>query len=475
MQFLNARAIICFATFLALYGLCAMHAHAQWNFQARYGDKENVELGLCGIVVDSANGYAVVGEATIGRFNRDLLFNRMDAAGNLLWGRMYDIGEVDVGNAVVQVADGNFVITGYTRSKQRNTDEDLLLMKIDSADGEVLWCRIYPDMYDERGTSIIRTATGDDLIIGGFAYQETTGGFATADVDGLLLRTDRDGLVRWGNIYGSDSSCFFNTVSCGTRNRIIAGGYALTRDNREQMLMMSVDVETGIVLWTGTCGGPGNDRITGMGDIPLGYSVFTGITDSWGAGGNDMFVLQVHDGGARTELRTFGGPGHENAVGVGHSGAYNLPDRDGLVLAGSSFSTTGGHGMWDMCLVKTSALLTDTPVEFSRVYGSEKIDLARSLVMCSSDDGVLVTGSTAGFGTEGGTDVYLLRVDEQGTTGCAESDAGYTSTYLNDIPVLPAALTITGKIEHGLLVMPNIKPFSGYHIICPPTKSVMRR
>lgn len=469
MRFLNNRSIIRFLLLSVTLGFCGAAASAQWSFQSRYGENETVELGLCGIVVDKNNGYAVVGEATIGRFNRDLIFTRIDALGNLRWGRMYDIGEVDVATATVQAADGNFVITGYTRARNSGTDENLLLMKIDSADGDVLWCRIYGGRYAQRGMGIIRTGGTDDLIIAGYSYQATTGGLASSDVDGLLLRTDRDGLVRWGNTYSGDSSCFFQTLSRDNRNRIITAGYSLTLDKREQMLMMGLDIENGGILWTGECGGPGNDRINGMGNIPLDYSVFAGSTDSWGAGGNDMFVLELRDDGARARLRTFGGPGHENAMGVGHAGADNLPDSDALVIAGSSFSEGDGHGTWDMCLVKTSALLSDNP-EFYRLYGDEKIDLAKAMIICPQDDGVLVTGSTAGFGVEGGTDVYLLRTDKSGITGCAETNGRYTSTYFSDIPVAPVNITISGSVQDGRVVTPKVKPFSGHHAICPPVK-----
>jgi hypothetical protein len=145
---------------------------------------------LFGIAGADDGGFLLVGQTySEGAGERDAYVIKTNARGEAGWSRTFGGANRDVGHGVDRTADGNFLITGYTRSFGAGM-EDPYLIKI-NAEGDTLWTRVL------AMDGITRAITGEQAADGGFYLV----GFKHRPADGsgaaLLVHTDQDGRLEW--------------------------------------------------------------------------------------------------------------------------------------------------------------------------------------------------------------------------------------------------------------------------------------
>jgi hypothetical protein len=154
-------------------------------------------------------------------------------------------------------------------------------------------------------------------------------------------------------------------------------------------------------VWNGTFGGPGHEvggPISATGD---GGYVLTGMTESYGAGNGDLWLLKVDRDGRKVWDQAFGGGG----VDVGES--VMETEDGGIVVAG--YTTSFGAGGKDAWLLKADA---DGNEEWDENLGGPDDDAAWSVVE-TEDGGIVLLGYTDSYGI-GKFDVWLLKTDADG-------------------------------------------------------------
>ena len=137
-----------------------------------------------------------------------------------------------------------------------------------------------------------------------------------------------------------------------------------------------------------------------MGCSPMdstgGYAV-AGLTQSYGAGRRDMWLLKTDSSGQLEWSQTYGGLSNDYADCV-------IRTIDGgYVLAGRTSSR--GAGSEDMWLVKTN---NSGQMEWNQTFGGSEADVAYSVLEIDENEFVL-EGRTDSKGA-GGTDLWLLKV-----------------------------------------------------------------
>jgi predicted secreted protein len=143
-----------------------------------------------------------------------------------------------------------------------------------------------------------------------------------------------------------------------------------------------------------------------------------GITESYGSGGPDAWLIKTDSTGDTIWTRTYGGSGSEYVY------AAALTAGRGYVITGSTESY-GGGGL-DVWLVRTDSR-GDTV--WTRTYGGSGTDEGWSV--CQTDDGgYVVAGFTESFGS-GANDVWLVRTNGSGDTlwTCTYGDTGLDESY----------------------------------------------
>ena len=161
---------------------------------ALYEERENSEPGkpvygqLHSIDRTSDGGYVVTGKSygssLKGRIRiGDVLVAKVDSQGSIEWIRSYGGAKRDAGNAVLQSADGGYIIVGFTNSFE---GQEVLLIKLSSS-GEVEWARTFGQPAGDYGFDIIQTTNGD-FVVGGWTRPKSKG-YSGDDI--LLSKVDQ--------------------------------------------------------------------------------------------------------------------------------------------------------------------------------------------------------------------------------------------------------------------------------------------
>lgn len=173
------------------------------------------------------------------------------------------------------------------------------------------------------------------------------------------------------------------------------------------------------VEWGKTCGGNGNDWGCSVQQTADGGYVVTGVTTSFGAGADDVYLLKTDAAGNLVWGRTFGGSGWDRGYSVQQT------SDGGYIVCGETSSY--GAGACDVYLLKTDS---SGNLQWQRTFGGSDCDSGRS-VLETPDGGYIVAGGTNSDGAGSG-DVFLLKTDASGnlqwqkTFGGSGWDQGYS-------------------------------------------------
>jgi hypothetical protein len=340
----------------------------------------NIDIGHS--VRQTADGGFIIGGytrsyGTLG--GRNAMLVKVDADGDSTWIGTYGGDEDDEGWAVRPTSDGGYVLAGHTKSFGTG-DTDVLLVKTDAAGG-LEWQRHYGGSNDDEGYAVLPTADGGYLVAG------VTSSYAVGGRDVWLVKTDADGIEEWNRPHGGLSSDGAWAVAPTTDGGFAVAGW--TYSSGPGFLGNAWLVKTdslGFHEWDRPFGGTGVDRAYDVQPAADGGYVLAGYTDSFGAGNYDMLLIKTDSLGNEDWQRAFGGTGRDYANAV-----ERTPDG-GYLLAGYTLSYgAGGDDVW---LVKTDA---DGVAQWDETYGGSASDVAFSVVR-TSDEGYAVAGHTLSFG-----------------------------------------------------------------------------
>ena len=150
-----------------------------------------------------------------------------------------------------------------------------------------------------------------------------------------------------------------------------------------------------------TFGGQGDDRAFSIDRTLDGGYIIAGDTRSFGAGGQDLYLVKTDDVGTELWSRTFGGSGDDSAREV-----HALADGGFIIVGHTNSMASGGE---DIYLVRTDG---DGEEVWSKTLGGAEADRANSIKLVSTG-GFILAGETSSSGA-GGSDAILIRVDESG-------------------------------------------------------------
>ncbi len=308
--------------------------HTQWNKTYGGTDNEFAES----IVQTHDGGFALAGDIDSGAEGYDFWLVKTDSDGTMQWNKTYGGTNDDQAHSLVQANDGGYAIGGYTDSFGAG-DYDFWLVKTDS-DGIMQWNKTYGGTGNENAWSVVHTSDG------GYAVAGATYSFGAGTQDFWLVKTDSDGTMQWNKTYG------------GT-NRESARSLVQTSDE--------------------------------------GYAL-AGITNSFGAGANDVWLVKTDWAGDMEWSRTYGEADYDGIEG----GLVGTPDG-GYAIAGYTESYGRDGLAW---LIKTDWA---GDMEWSRTYGGDGYDGAWSVVQTVNGEYAMICW-TSSFGS-GGYDAWLIVTD----------------------------------------------------------------
>jgi hypothetical protein len=290
------------------------------------------------LIQTSDGGYAIAGYTeSFGAGKMDVYVIKLDANGNLQWTTTIGGKGWDVGTSLIQISDGGYAIAGFTSSFGAG-DYDVYVVKLD-AHGNLQWTKTIGGKKEDVGTSLIQTSDG------GYAIAGFTSSFGAGDYDIYVVKLDANGNLQWTTTIGGKEDDKGHSLI-----QTSDGGYAITGftssfgAGRADVYVVKLDAN-GNLQWTKTIGGPASE--TGFSLIQTsdgGYAI-TGFTSSFGAGRADVYVVKLDANGKPQWTKTIGAK-NENL-----SKSSLIQTSDGsYVIAGTTRSF--GAGGDDVYVVK---------------------------------------------------------------------------------------------------------------------------
>jgi len=226
----------------------------------------------------------------------------------------------EVGNSCYQTVDGGFIAVGSTTSYGQGT-WDIFLVKTD-CNGMTQWEKDFGGSAIDYGTCVEEISDGG-YIISGLTYSSGNG---MGDV--ILIRTDANGDQIWQQIYGGDNQdgAYFVTHT-QNEDGYLAFGWTLSYGaGNQDMWLIQTDLE-GNKLWDKTIGGSNYDCGVYLSLTNDGGYICTGRTSSFGQGDYDIWMVKLG-----TDDRNIP---WDVKIGI-EAGTYSDLDN----IAGTSFSAT---------------------------------------------------------------------------------------------------------------------------------------
>ncbi|HVZ38903.1 MAG TPA: T9SS type A sorting domain-containing protein [Candidatus Kapabacteria bacterium] len=355
------------------------------RFQWVYGSPNCVEAGRAGVTQLRNGGYVTVGEsysAPAGGCGPSHIYVIYTAAnGAVVWSNIYTIGTSDSALDVVECCNGDLAICGVvTNPAGCNPGRDAFLLRLNNAGGVVAVHTYGTPNSDEIAWNLVEAKSGDgvttnpgDLIVAGSTTFQAGVNLGIPARDGYIFRTTANLALIWDRHYGGP----------GSRDDYLYGIY---------------ECRVGVAA------------AGAAGDV-----VVTGGTNTWGAGGYDIWMLRVNGnngtiGALPQNAATYGGPRDDEGRAIIELRFATNPGD--LVVTGISFSRPGNVNS-EVAMLQTTA---NPCVPVADHYAGDNdphpdggMDLKEDAFPTTPCGDVIVTGFTDWGGVINPPNVFLQR------------------------------------------------------------------
>jgi len=256
------------------------------------------------LIQTSDGGYAITGTTTsFGAGGKDVYVVKLDANGNLQWTKNIGGEGRDEGRSLIQTSDGGYAIAGYTTSFGAGY-ADVYVIKLD-AKGNLQWTKTIGGESDDWGRSLIQTSNG------GYAIAGLTGSFGAGNYDVYVVKLDVNGNLQWAKTIGGPKEDWGESlIQTSDGGYAIAGTTASFGAGEADVYVVKLDAN-GNLQWTTTIGGPKIEAGNSLIQTSDGGYAIAGYTKSFGAGGRDVYVVKLDAHGNLQWTKTIGGPASE--------------------------------------------------------------------------------------------------------------------------------------------------------------------
>jgi hypothetical protein len=309
------------------------------------------------------------------------------------------IGPSDVADySIIQTEDQGFVVAGYY-DDGLNFAREMFLQKMD-ASGNVTWLYRY-------GTSMLDECHAmQETSDGGFILAGLTRGFGAGNNDMFLVKTNSSGIPEWSRAYGHTGNDYAYAVKQTSDGGYIVSGKGTTGLGGTDLMLLRTDA-TGNITWSKSFGTAQNEDGYSVQQTADGGFIVTGSTGPSSA--VNLLLVKTDSSGTLQWAKTYASLVHN------YGRCVRITSDGGYVIAGYTDNT--GITSADGYLVKTD---NNGNLIWSRTYGIGSWEELLYCVVETADGGYILSGYTNTAAN--GHDVYVVKTDNQGISGCNEAD-----------------------------------------------------
>ncbi len=258
---------------------------------------------------------------------------------------------------------------------------------------------------------------------GGFAVAGYTKSFGNGSYDAYLIKTDASGNKVWAKTFGGAALDGANALQItDDGNWMITGSTQSAGAGKSDVWLLETD-DQGALLLNKTFGGPDNDEGTAIIKTPDGGFLIVGNTQSFGAGGSDIWMIKTDAHGNKIWDRTFGRSGDDFGYGVKAA-------NDGFVVVGATKSM--GQGGFDLYVLKTDF---NGRLLWERVLGGTLDDKGFDVAVTALNN-IVVCGFTQSGAPGNVADGWLLKLGSNGSTLWQKTFGGDATDEFYSVQIL---------------------------------------
>ena len=324
-----------------------------------------------------------------------ILLYEADSFGLEQWRKTIGGRFADVAESMVESADGNYLIAGYTETVENSYQ--VYALKVNQF-GDTVWTR----NYGGSGWDFCKQVIG--LSDGGFALVGQTFSEGAGNGDFYLVRIDSEGDTLWTKTFGGSDEDGAESIAEAIDGGFFLAGYTMSFGaGKKDMYVVRTDSE-GDTLWTRTFGGVEDDICLAVAATADGGYVLGGGTYNNTQGELDPILRK--EGGVQQWVRTevkqgddyildlIVEPGTQNVTAVGQISEGTFGESDGRILR------YGADGVWN---------------GVAKTHGSQGEEHFVD-VKLTADNGYIMVGTTDGY-LNRFDDVWLVKADNSGLSG----------------------------------------------------------
>jgi hypothetical protein len=339
---------------------------------------------LTDIIRSSDSGYMVAGRSGSYTTSIDGILAKTDSSGNELWVQDFGCDAVDGMNRVIGISDGDYVGVGYYHDPELLND--VILARIDD-DAKIKWIVRLDYGGEEMGRDIKETRDG------GFIIAAHT----VMAPDYLLIKTDAAGNSMWSRTLGGNGDDLaYSILNTDDGGYLIGGASNSFGDGDFDIYVVKIN-PMGFEEWSRTYGGDGDEYGYSMRNTDDGGYIIAGYTTSYGAGGEDLYLVKTDDKGDVEWTRTYGDENNNRA------GSVIVNADHGFTLTGSTDNI--GDERLDAYVVKTDSLGN---MLWENSYGGHGDDWGNGIIQ-TPEGSYIIAGGSESFGN-GSSSGYLVRI-----------------------------------------------------------------
>ncbi len=254
----------------------------------------------------------------------------------------------------------------------------------------------YGGANDEFGKAVLEYTNGDLFVVA------STNSLGAGQKDIYLIKTDAKGNTIWSKTFGGSGNdepneiiktTDGNLLIIGTTNSYGAGG--------NDIYLIKIDT-SGVLLWQKEYGGAGDEVGEDIVIASDGNYLMNGLTSSFGSGLRDIYLLKINPSGIVIWTKTYGGALDDGGISLCNADSGNI-----MLFC---FTDNFGAVNRDCFVVKVNSLGDSLN---SWLYGGSEYEQAVS-IRPTTDGNFIICGHTASFGHIE-HNVYALKISGNGT------------------------------------------------------------
>ncbi|MGB1242476.1 MAG: T9SS type A sorting domain-containing protein [Chitinophagales bacterium] len=329
----------------------------------------------------------------------------------------------DFGESVIETADGNLVFVGTT-ANFGGGGYDIYMVKTDM-DGNEIWSNAYGNFGNEVGIGVVELADGSLICVGNSTILPNPAQIWAA-------KTDAEGNEIWSKTIGVVNTIAVDVVRTTDDGVVIAG------DRNDDPYLLKIDAE-GTLQWDNT----------------LGFGSIKGLVAVEESSDEGFIVIASTGVGSKQEMiliKTDREGDFEWTSTISEGDVSRLEARDVFITQDGGYLTMGSiGGGWDaIFLHKTDANGDELWTQMHFVNG-EKIEPLR--IEETTEGDFIIVGEGLMYDTDTGTDIFVLKLDQEGTVlfeqtytyGQNEGGNGILLTSSNDLIIAGTSDSFNGS------------------------------